>query len=58
MHQLKKIREKALVNVKEIVEHNEEKIKESYECVMRLLYKAQKEGLLELAYEAEFISKR
>lgn len=57
MHQLKEIREKALVNVKEVVEHNEEKVKEAYEYVMRLLYKAQKEGLLELAYEAEFLPK-
>lgn len=57
MSELKEVREKALVNVKEVVEQNEEKIKEAYEWVMRLLYKAQKEGLLALEYETGFIPK-
>ena len=57
MNELKEIREKALVNVKEIVRKNKEEIVEAYEWVMRLLYKAQKEGLLALEYEAGFIPK-
>lgn len=57
MSELREIREKALVNVKEVVGQNKEKINEAYEWVMRLLYKAQKEGLLALEYEAGFIPK-
>lgn len=57
MSELREIREKVLVNVKEVVEQNKEKINEAYEWVMRLLYKAQKEGLLALEYEAGFIPK-
>ncbi|MBQ5851744.1 MAG: hypothetical protein IIW54_13170 [Lachnospiraceae bacterium] len=57
MSELKEIREKALVNVKEAVEQNKKEIDEAYEWVMRLEYKARKEGLLALEYEAGFIPK-
>ena len=57
MSELREIREKALVNLKEVVGQNKEKIEEAYEWVMRLLYKAQKEGLLALEYEIGFIPK-
>ena len=57
MNKLKEIREKALVNVKEVVEQNEQKIKEAYEWIMRFAYKARKEGLLALEYDANYIPK-
>ena len=57
MSELKEIREKAFVNVREVIAQNKEKIEEAYECVMRLEYKARKEGLLALEYDAGFIPK-
>ena len=57
MSGLKEIREKILVNIKEVVGANEEKIEDAYKRVMRLEYIARREGLLALEYEAEFIPK-
>ncbi len=57
MNELKEIRDRVLVNVKEVVEENKEKIEEAYQWIMRLEYTARKEGLLALEYEAGFIPK-
>ncbi len=57
MSELKEIREKILVNVKEVAEKNEEKLIEAYKRVMKFEHIARKEGLLALEYEAEFIPK-
>lgn len=57
MSELKEIREKILVNIKEVAEANKEKIEEAYKRVMKLEHIARREGLLALEYEAEFIPK-
>ena len=57
MSELKEIREKILVNVKEVVKQNKEKIEDVYKRVMKLEHIARREGLLALEYEAEFIPK-
>lgn len=55
MSELKEIRERALVSVRDIVAENKDKIQKAYELVMRLEYKARYEGLLVLDYEVGFI---
>ena len=57
MSELKEIREKILVNIKEVAGANKEKIEDAYRRVMKLQYIARREGLLALEYEAEFIPK-
>lgn len=57
MSVLKEIREKILVNIKEVAGENKEKIEDAYKRVMKLEYIARREGLLALEYEAEFIPK-
>lgn len=57
MNELKEIREKALVGVRDIAKDNIDKIKEAYEWVMRLYRIARSEGLLALEYEVGFIPK-
>ena len=57
MSELKEIREKILVNIKEVVEQNREKVEDAYKQVMKLEYIARREGLLALEYEAEFMPK-
>ena len=58
MSELKEIREIILVNIKEVVRENKEKVEEAYKRVMRLAHLAHREGLLALDYEAEFIPKK
>ncbi len=48
MSELKEIREKVLVNVKEVAGQNEEMIKDAYKRVMKLERIARREGLLAL----------
>ena len=55
MSELKEIREIILVNIKEVARDNKEKIEDAYKRVMKLEHIAQREGLLALEYEAEFI---
>ena len=55
MNELKEIRDRALVNVNEVIKENKEKVVEAYELVMGLLQKMRKEGLLALEYEACFM---
>ena len=55
MNELKEIRDRALVNVNEVIKENKEKVLEAYELVMGLLLKMRKEGLLALEYEACFM---
>ena len=57
MSELKEIREIVLVNIKEVVRENKEKVEDAYKRVMRLAHLAHREGLLALDYEAEFIPK-
>ena len=57
MSELKEIREKILVNIKEVVRENKEKVEDTYKRVMRLAHLARREGLLALDYEAEVIPK-
>lgn len=57
MSDLKEIREKILVNIKEVAGANKEKIEYAYKRVMKLQHIARREGLLALEYEAEFLSK-
>ena len=57
MDELKEIREKALVGVRDIAKDNKDRIKEAYEWVMRLYRVARSEGLLALEYEVGFIPK-
>lgn len=57
MSELKEIREKILVNIKDVVGQNKEKVEDAYKRVMKLEYIARREGLLALEYEAEFIPK-
>ena len=52
MNELKEIRERALVDVRNIVRENTDRIREAYEVVMRLSYQARSEGLLAMEYEA------
>ena len=57
MSELKEIREKVLVNIKEIARQYKSKIEDAYKRVMKLEHIARREGLLALEYEAEFIPK-
>ena len=57
MSELKEIREKILVNIKEVAAQNKEKIEDAYKRVMKLERIARREGLLALEYEAEFMPK-
>ena len=57
MSGLREIREKILVNIKEVAGQNKEKIIESYKMVMKLDRIARREGLLALEYEAECLPK-
>lgn len=57
MNELKEIREKALVGVRDIVKDNKDRISEAYEWVMRLYRIARSEGLLALEYEVGFVPK-
>ena len=57
MSELKEIREKILVNIKDVAGANKEKIEDAYKRVMKLEHIARREGLLALEYEAEFIPK-
>lgn len=57
MNELKEIRAKALVGVRDIARDNKDKIEEAYEWIMRLYRIAQQEGLLALEYETGFIPK-
>lgn len=57
MNELKEIREKALVSVREVAKDSKDKIREAYEWVMRLQRVACSEGLLALEYEVGFIPK-
>lgn len=57
MNELKEIREKALVSVRDVAKDNKDKIREAYEWVMRLDRIARSEGLLALEYEVGFIPK-
>ena len=51
MNELKEIRSKALVDVKNVVMNNVERVKEVYQVLMRLMHIVQKEGLLALEFE-------
>ena len=51
MYELKEIRSKALVDVRNVVMNNVERVKEVHQVLMRLMYIVQKEGLLALEYE-------
>ena len=44
MNELKEIREKALVGVRDVAKDNKDKIREAYEWVMRLYRIARSEG--------------
>ncbi len=55
MSELKEIREIVLVDIKEVVRQNKEKVEDAYKRVMRLAHLAHREGLLALDYEAELI---
>ena len=57
MSELKEIREIILVDIKEVVRKNKEKVEDAYKRVMRLAHLAHREGLLALDYEAELIPK-
>lgn len=57
MSELKEIREKVLVNIKEVAGQNKEMLEDAYKRVMKLEHIARREGLLALEYEAEFMSK-
>lgn len=57
MSELREIREKILVNIKEVGKQNKEKIIDAYYRVMKLEYIARREGLLALEYEAELLPK-
>lgn len=57
MSELKEIREKVLVNIKEVARQHKEKIEDAYKRVMKLEHIARREGLLALEYEAEFLPK-
>lgn len=57
MGELKEIREKILVNIKEVAQQNTEMIKDAYKRVMKLEHIARREGVLVLEYEAELMSK-
>lgn len=57
MNELKEIREKVLVGVRDIAKDNKDRIREAYEWVMRLYRIARSEGLLALEYEVGFIPK-
>lgn len=57
MSELKEIRQKALVDVRDIAKANKDRISEAYEWVMRLYRIAHLEGLLALEYEVGFIPK-
>ena len=57
MSELKEIREKILVNIKEVAGQNKENIIDAYYRVMKLEHIARREGLLALEYEAEFLPK-
>lgn len=57
MNELKEIREKSLVGVRDIAKDNKDRIKEAYEWVMRLYRVVRSEGLLALEYEVGFIPK-
>lgn len=57
MNELKEIREKALVGLRDIAKDNKDRIREAYEWVMRLYRIARSEGLLALEYEVGFIPK-
>ena len=57
MSELKKMREKVLVNIKEVAGQNKEIIKDAYKRVMKLEHIARREGLLALEYEAQLMSK-
>lgn len=55
MSELREIREKVLVNIKEVAGQHKEEIEDAYKRVMKLEHIAKKEGLLALEYEAEFM---
>lgn len=55
MSELKEIRERILVNLKEVVGQNKEKVEDAYKRVMKLEHIARREGLLALECEAEFL---
>ncbi len=57
MNELKEIRKKSLVGVRDIAKDNKDRIKEAYELVMRLCRVSNLEGLLALEYEVGFIPK-
>mgnify|MGYP003291666161 CR=1 FL=1 len=57
MSELKEIREIILVDIKEVVRQNKEKVGDAYKRVMRMAHLAHREGLLALDYEAELIPK-
>ena len=57
MSELKEIREIILVNIKDVVRENKEKVEDAYKRVMKMAHLAHREGLLALDYEAEFIPK-
>jgi len=57
MSELKEIKEIILVDIKEVVRKNKEKVEDAYKRVMRLAHLAHREGLLALDYEAELIPK-
>ena len=57
MNGLREIREKILVNIKEVAGQNKENIIDAYYRVMKLQHIARREGLLALEYEAEFLAK-
>lgn len=46
-----------LLNIKEVVRENKEKVEDTYKRVMKMAHLAHREGLLALDYEAEFIPK-
>ena len=57
MSELKEIRERILVNIKDVVRQNKESVEDAYKRVMKLEYIARREGLLALEYVAEFLPK-
>lgn len=57
MSEFKEIREIILINIKDVVRENKEKIEDAYQRVMKMSHLAHREGLLALDYLAEFIAK-
>lgn len=57
MSELREIRERVIIDIKDVVVQNKEKVEDAYNRIMKLEYIARREGLLALEYEAESIPK-